>query len=31
MRTLRHEETDFLLEMWSHHTGGIDLSEKVCQ
>jgi len=28
-RTLRHEETDFLLEMWSNHTQGIDLSEQV--
>lgn len=28
-RTLRHEETDFLLEMWSNHTAGIDLSERV--
>ena len=29
-RTLRHEETDFLLEMWSNHPAGIDLSEQVC-
>lgn len=28
-RTLRHEETDFLLEMWSRQTAGIDLSEQV--
>lgn len=28
-RTLRHEETDFLLEMWSVQAGGIDLDEQV--
>jgi SAM-dependent methyltransferase len=28
-RTLRHEETDFVMEMWSNHTAGIDLSERV--
>lgn len=28
-RTLRHEEGDFLLEMWSKQTGGIDLHEQV--
>jgi SAM-dependent methyltransferase len=28
-RTLRHEETDFLMEMWSKQPGGIDLDEQV--
>jgi SAM-dependent methyltransferase len=28
-RTLRHEEQDFLLEMWSRQPGGIDLDEQV--
>ncbi len=28
-RTLRHKETDFLLEMWSTRPGGIDLEERV--
>ncbi|MFK3971860.1 SAM-dependent methyltransferase [Pseudomonas sp. NPDC087358] len=28
-RTLRHEETDFVLEMWSKQPGGIDLDEQV--
>jgi len=28
-RTLRHEEKDFLLEMWSKQPGGIDLNEQV--
>jgi len=28
-RTVRHEETDFLLEMWSWQVEGIDLSEQV--
>ena len=28
-RTLRHEETDFLLEMWSKRPGGFDLNERV--
>jgi len=27
-RTVRHEETDFLLEMWSREPGGIDLDEQ---
>lgn len=30
-RTLRHEETDFLLEMWSVQAGGIDLDEKIAR
>jgi len=29
--TLRHEETDFLLEMWSMQAGGIDLDEKIAR
>ncbi|MFJ3522996.1 class I SAM-dependent DNA methyltransferase [Pseudomonas sp. NPDC090203] len=28
-RTLRHEEPDFLLEVWSRQPGGIDLDEQV--
>jgi SAM-dependent methyltransferase len=28
-RTLRHEETDFLLELWSRQPGGIDLEERI--
>lgn len=28
-RTLRHEETDFLLELWSRKPGGIDLGEQI--
>jgi trans-aconitate methyltransferase len=28
-RTLRHEEPDFLLEMWSRQPGGIDLAEQI--
>jgi SAM-dependent methyltransferase len=27
-RTVQHEETDFLLEMWSNKPGGIDLDEQ---
>jgi SAM-dependent methyltransferase len=27
-RTVKHEETDFLLEMWSNKPGGIDLDEQ---
>lgn len=30
-RTLCHEETDFLLQMWSKKPGGIDLDEAVIQ